>query len=66
MWGNIVAIHSVLKKKTTKLNFQPTQYEKNNRQRQFWKKNKKNHNKKNHVGKQCSNRQCFKEKKLQS
>jgi hypothetical protein len=29
MWGNIVAIHNVLKKKTTKLNFQPAQYEKN-------------------------------------
>jgi hypothetical protein len=26
MWGNIVAIHSVLKKKTTKLNSQPAQY----------------------------------------
>jgi hypothetical protein len=24
--GNIVAIHNVLKKKTTKLNFQPIQY----------------------------------------
>ena len=41
MWGNTVAIHSVLKKKTTKLNSQPAQYEKKNRQRQFWKKNKK-------------------------
>ena len=39
--GNTVAIHSVLKKKTTKLNSQPAQYEKKNRQRQFWKKNKK-------------------------
>jgi hypothetical protein len=29
MWGNTVAIHSVLKKKTTKLNSQLTQYEKN-------------------------------------
>ena len=29
MWGNTVAIHNVLKKKTTKLNFQPAQYEKN-------------------------------------
>ena len=26
MQGNIVAIHNVLKKKTTKLNFQPIQY----------------------------------------
>jgi peroxiredoxin family protein len=29
MWGNIVAIHNVLKKKTTKLNSQPAQYKKN-------------------------------------
>ena len=29
MWGNTVAIHSVLKKKTTKLNYQSAQYEKN-------------------------------------
>jgi hypothetical protein len=41
MWGNTVAIHSVFKKKTTKLNSQPAQYEKKNRQRQFWKKTKK-------------------------
>jgi hypothetical protein len=29
MWRNTVAINSVLKKKTTKLNSQPAQYEKN-------------------------------------
>jgi hypothetical protein len=29
MWGSTLAIYGVLKKKTTKLNFQPTQYEKN-------------------------------------
>jgi hypothetical protein len=29
MWRNTVAIHNVLKKKTTKLNSQPAQYEKN-------------------------------------
>ena len=46
MWGNTVAIHNVFKKKTTELNSQPAQYEKKqNRQRQFWKKNKKNHKK---------------------
>jgi hypothetical protein len=28
MWGNTVAIHSALKKKTIKLNSQPTQYQK--------------------------------------
>jgi len=26
MWGNTIAIHNVLKKKTTKLNSQPAQY----------------------------------------
>ena len=26
MYENIIAIHNVLKKKTTQLNFQPTQY----------------------------------------
>jgi hypothetical protein len=26
MWGNTVTIHSILKKKTTKLNFQPAPY----------------------------------------
>jgi len=29
MWGNTITIHSVLKKKTTKLNSQPAQYKKN-------------------------------------
>jgi hypothetical protein len=28
MWGNIVTIHSVLKKKSTKQNSQPAQYKK--------------------------------------
>jgi hypothetical protein len=56
MWGNPVAIHNVLKKKTTKLNSQPAQYEKNKidknnsekknkikqkRRRQFWEKKQK-------------------------
>jgi hypothetical protein len=39
MWRNTVAIHNILKKKTTKLNFQPAPYEKN-------KINKKNFKKK--------------------
>ena len=30
MWGNTLAINGVLKKKITKLNFQPAQYEKKN------------------------------------
>jgi len=43
MWGNIEAINDVLKKKTTKLNFQPAQYEKNkfnkdNLKKKLWKK----------------------------
>jgi hypothetical protein len=62
MWGNTVAIHSVLKKKTTKLNSQPAQYEKKNRQRQFWKKIIKK-GKKNNARKHCSNPRCFKERK---
>jgi len=42
MWGNTVAIHSVLKKKTTKLNFQPAQNEKNKIDKDnFEKENKK-------------------------
>jgi hypothetical protein len=28
MWGKTVAIHDVLKKNSTKLNFQPAQYKK--------------------------------------
>jgi len=53
MRGNTVAIHNVLKKKTTKFNSQPAQYEKNKidknnsekkikqKKRQFWKKKQK-------------------------
>jgi hypothetical protein len=64
MWRNTVAINSILKKKTTKLNSQSAQYEKN--------KIKKDNSKKNHKkGKKTmrgntSNPQCFKEKKLQN
>ena len=62
MWRNTVAIHNILKKKTTKLNFQPAPYEKNKinkknlkkkhkkiekrRRRQFWKKQMKKNGKK--------------------
>jgi hypothetical protein len=71
MWWNTVAIHNVLKKKTTKLNFQPAQYEKNKIDKDNFGKKKtkkiiKKKEKQNHVGKYCSNLQCFKEKKLQS
>jgi hypothetical protein len=54
MWRNVVSINDVLKKKITKLNFQPARYKKINstktilkkntkkkRKRQFWKKKAK-------------------------
>jgi hypothetical protein len=44
IWGNTVAIHSVLKKKTMKLNSQLTQYEKNKIDKDNSEK-KKNHKK---------------------
>jgi hypothetical protein len=47
MWGNIIAIHNVFFKKTTKQNSQPTQYEKNKIDKNhFRKKKKKIHKKK--------------------
>jgi hypothetical protein len=46
MWGNTIAIHSVLREKTTKLNSQPAQYKKNKIDKDnSGKKNKKNHEK---------------------
>jgi hypothetical protein len=41
MWGNIVTIHNVLKKKTTKQNSQPTQYEKKVDKDHFGKKTRR-------------------------
>jgi uncharacterized protein YaiI (UPF0178 family) len=58
MWENTIAIHSVLKKKTTKLNSQSAQYKKKST-KTILEKNKNNH-KKNHVGKHCNNPPCFK------
>ena len=48
MWRNIEAIYSVLKKKTTKQNFQPAQYKKNKIDKDYSEKikKKKNHKKK--------------------
>jgi len=47
MWRNTVAIHNILKKKTTKLNFQPAPYEKNKiNKKKFEKKTQKNWKKK--------------------
>jgi hypothetical protein len=45
MRGNIVAIHGVLKKKTTKLNSQLAQYEKNQIEKDNSKKKQKSHKK---------------------
>ena len=50
MWGNTLAINVVLKKKTTKLNFQSAQYEKN----KFDKDNFEKIFIKRRVGKHCS------------
>ena len=58
MWGNTVAIHSALKKKTIKLNSQPTQYQKN-------KINKHNSKKKKTEKKMKRRRRQFQEKKKQ-
>jgi len=46
MWGHIVAIYSVLKKITTKLNSQPAQYEKNKIDKDNSRKQTKYHKKK--------------------
>ena len=50
MWRNIITIYSVLKKKITKQNSQPAQYEKKIDKNHFEKKKKKKH-----IGKHCSN-----------
>jgi hypothetical protein len=55
--GNTVAIYSIFFKKTTKLNYQPAQYEKKNQQSTILEKKLKKH-----MGKHCNNPQCFKEK----
>jgi hypothetical protein len=62
MQGNTVAIHNILKKKTTKLNSQPAQLKKIKSTKTILEKKKK----KKRVGKHCSNLQCFFFKKLQS
>ena len=41
MYENIIAIHNVLKKKTTQLNFQPAQQQKNKINKNNSKKNNK-------------------------
>ena len=52
------------KKKPTKLNSQPAQYEKNKIDKNYYRKKFITKEKK-HVAKHCSNPQCFKEKKPQ-
>jgi len=42
MWGNTVAIHSILKKKNYKTKFSTSSILKKNHQKQFCKKNTKN------------------------
>jgi hypothetical protein len=61
MQGNTVAIYSVLKKKTKKLNSQLAQYEEKKIDKDNSEKNKKiiKKEKNNHVRKHCSNLQCF-------
>ena len=50
MWENTLAIHSVLKKKNTKLNSQSAQYKKNKIDKD---NSGKKQNKKNHTEKHC-------------
>ena len=59
MYENIIAIHNVLKKKTTQLNFQPAQYLKKLakiilKQKNFKKKQNKKKKKKSILGKKKS------------
>jgi len=67
MYGNIVAIHSVLKKKTTKLNSQLVQYEKKIDKDNSGKKTK-NHKKKKKTmwGNTVAIHSVLKKNKLQS
>jgi hypothetical protein len=53
MWGNIVAIQNVLKKKTTNLNSLPAQYEKNKIDKNNSRKKSKNNHKKIKKKKLC-------------
>ena len=51
-----------LRKKSTKQNFQPPQYEKNKIEKDNFRKKIIKKGKKTYVGKHCSNPQCFKGK----
>jgi hypothetical protein len=71
MYGNIIAIHNVLKKKTTYLNFQPAQYLKKLakiilKQNFFKKKRNKKKKKKSILGKKktCKKKTKAKKKNL--
>ena len=60
MYENIIAIHNVLKKNTTQLNFQPAQYLKKISKDNFEKKNKKKKKKKSILGKINEKKTCKK------
>ena len=62
MWGNTVAIQNILKKKTTKLNFQPAQYGKH----KFDKDNFRKQIDKKNMGKHCSKKKSCEETLQQS
>ena len=67
MYENIIAIHNVLKKKTTQLNFQPAQYLKkfskdNFETKFFFKKRNKKKKKKSILGKKKSIKKHVKKK----
>jgi hypothetical protein len=64
--GNTITIHNVLKKKTTKLNFQPAQYEKNKLDKHNSGQKTKTIIKKNHVENIVAIHNVLKKKKLQS
>ena len=64
LWGNTVAIHRVLKKKTTKLNSQPFNIKKIKSIKIILKKIIKKNTKIIHLGKHCSNPQCFMRKNI--
>jgi hypothetical protein len=71
MYGNIIAIHNVLKKKTTYLNFQPAQYLKKLAKiilkQNFFKKKNKKKKKKSILGKKktCKKNKSKKKNLLQ-
>ena len=66
MYENIIAIHNVLKKKTTWLNFQPTQYLKKLAKIILKQKNLKKKKKKSILGKKKAKKKHVKKNKNKS